>query len=228
MTKFRVLTIFILSSLAFSPPASAQTRRTPPRSPTQQTVTPEMTCPSPLGPGVTSKLSYCDVLAGRDPSGGILITLPPHRGPVTLTLDLHNRQTYSEEQVKANRAFSQYTAVIGVLTMDNTLINRAAVQSEFRNTNDLVERIGGGAGPGGLKAVAPTGKQAVTIKIGEAEDQVSILGEKLTVTRPDGSATYSTAGRPIAVISNVRITYTPAPPKRPAARRPAPATPKSP
>ena len=89
----------------------------------------------------------------------LLIALPPHQGPVTLTFDLHNRHTYSEEQVKANRASARYTAVIGALTLDNTLISRAAVQSEFRKASDLVERIGGGAGPGGVKAVAPTGTE---------------------------------------------------------------------
>ena len=37
-------------------------------------------------------------MTGRDPRGRHLITLPPHNGPVTLTFDLHNRHTYSEEQ----------------------------------------------------------------------------------------------------------------------------------
>ena len=133
-------------------------------------------------------------MTGRDPAAGMLITLPPHRGPVTLTFDLHNRHTYSEEQMKANRAFARYTATIGVLTMDNTLISRAVVQNEFRKAADLVDRIGGGAGPGGVKAVAPTGSEHITITIPEEENQVSLLGEKLTVERADGSATYTLAG----------------------------------
>ena len=119
-----------------------------------------MVCPAPLGVGVTTKLSFCDVMTGRDPAAGVLISLPPHAGPVTLTFNLHNRHTYSDEQVKANRAFARYTATIGVLTMDNTLISRAVVQSEFRTASDLIDRIGGGAGPGGVKAVAPTGSES--------------------------------------------------------------------
>ena len=119
-----------------------------------------MTCPTPLGVGVNSQQAFCDVMSGTDPAGGILILLPPHQGAVTLTFDLHNRHTYSEEQVRANRGFARYTATIGVLTMDNTLISRAAVQNEFRRSEDLVERIGGGAGPGGLKAVAPDRNRA--------------------------------------------------------------------
>jgi hypothetical protein len=179
-----------------------------------------MTCPAPLGIGVRTKLSFCDVMTGRDPAAGILIKLPPHRGPVTLTFDLHNRHTYSEEDVRRKRAYARYTATIGVLTMDNTLISRAVVQTEFRTAADLLDRIAGGAGPNGVKAVAPTGDEPITITIPEEEDQVSVLGEKLTVERLDGAATYSQPGRPIAVISNVVIEYRPAPPppKKPVPR----------
>ncbi len=186
-----------------------------------KTVAPQVSCPAPLGVGVNSKRSYCDVLTGRLPADGILITLPPHTGPVTLTFDLHNRHTYSEEQVQARRAFARYTATIGALTADNTLISRAAIQSEFRTAADLVDRIGGGAGPAGLKAVAPTGVEHVTITIPEAENQVSLLGEKLIVERVDGAATYSSVGRPIAIVSNVMIEYRPAPTTPPPTPAPA-------
>jgi hypothetical protein len=177
-----------------------------------------MKCPTPLGNGVATKLAFCDVMTEKDPAAGVLIALPPHKGPVTLTFNLHNRQTYSEEQVKANRAYARYTATIGVMTMDNTLISRAVVQSEFRNTSDLVDRIGGGAGTGGIKAVAPTGLEAISITIPEGEDQVSILGEKLNQERlvDGGPTSYTSPGRPIAIISNVMIEYRPAPPPKPA------------
>jgi len=199
--------------------AAAQTRRparkpAAPPPPVLKKEAPEMICPTPLGVGVTTKISFCDVMTERDPAAGILIKLPPHKGPVTLTFDLHNRQTYSEEDVKAHRAFARYTASIGVLTMDNTLISRAIVQSEFRTVRDLLDRIGGGAGPGGVKAVAPTGTEPIAITIPEGEDQVSILGEKLTVDRQDGTATFAQPGRPIADISNVMIEYKPAPPAK--------------
>jgi hypothetical protein len=201
-------------------PALSQTRppaRRAAPAPPPTKAAPDMVCPTPLGNGVTTKLSFCDVLTGRDPAAGILIKLPPHRGPVTLTFDLHNRHTYSEEQVQAGRAFSRYTSTIGVLTLDNTLIRRAVVQNEFRTAADLFDRVDGGAGPGGVKAVAPTGVESISIAIPESEDQVSILGEKLLVERQDGNATYSQPGRPIAVISNVMVEYRPGPP-RPAPR----------
>ena len=64
------------------------------------------------------------------------------------------------------------------------------------------------------KAVAPTGSEPITIAIPEAEAQVSLLGEKLAVDRIDGAASYTQAGRPIAVISNVSLEYKPGPPPR--------------
>ncbi len=171
----------------------------------------EFVCPAPLGVGVNTKRAFCDVLTGRIPAEGVIIPLPPHVGPVTLTFDLHNRHTYSEEQNRAKRGFARYTSTIGALTSDNTLISRAAIQSEFRVAADLFDRIGGGAGPGGLKAVAPTGVEPVTITIPEAENSVSLLGEKVSVERAEGAATYSSTGRPIAIISNVMLEYRPAP-----------------
>jgi hypothetical protein len=49
--------------------------------------------------------------------------------------------------------------------------------------------------------------------IPEGEGRVSILGEKLTSERVEGSSTYTSPGRPIAVVSNVQIEYQPAPQK---------------
>jgi hypothetical protein len=174
-----------------------------------------LTCPFVLGDGVQTKRTYCDVPIGMDPAMGIVIALPPHAGDVTLTFDLHNRHTYSAEQVKARKAFSRYTATVGVLTMKNFLLSRAVVLNEFRTEADLVDRISGGSGPGGLKAVAPTGLETITITIPEVNQSVSILGEKLSVIRLDAVDNFTTIGRPIAVISNVRVTYLPPPPPPP-------------
>src|SRR5258706_3733779 len=210
----------VIVVVAIAHPAFAQTRKPPAKTPAPapviapKTIAPDVTCPTPLGVGVKTQITFCEVLAGRDPSGGVLVQLPPHRGTATLTFDLHNLHLYSEEQVKAHRAYARYTATVGVLTMDNTLVSRAVVQSEFRTAADLVDRVGGGAGPGGAKAVAPTGSEPITIMVPEAEAQVSLLGEKLTVDRIDGAATYTQAGRPIAVISNVSLEYKPGPPPR--------------
>jgi hypothetical protein len=214
-----------LAVITLAAPSPAQTRRPPARKPAvaaqpPKKEAPEVICPTPLGVGVNTKLEYCDVMSERDPSAGVIVRIPEHKGPVTLSFDLHNRHTYSEEQVKANRAYSRYTATVGVLTMDNTLLTRAVVQNEFRKVTDFVDRIGGGAGPAGIKAVGPTGTESVSVVIPEEEMQVSVLGEKVTVERVDGTATYTSPGRPVAIISNVMIEYRPAPPPKPAAAAP--------
>jgi hypothetical protein len=215
-----------LVALAIAVPAFAQARKparkvpaAPPAAALKK-VAPEVACPAPLGTGVRTKLAFCEVMAGRDPAGGVVVQIPPHKGAATLTFDLHNLQTYSEEQVKAHRAYARYTATIGVLTMDNTLLSRAVVQNEFRTASDLIDRVGGGAGPGGVKAVAPTGSEPITVAIPEGELSVSLLGEKLSVERVDGAATYTQPGRPIAVVSNMMLEYRPGPPPK-AAKAPA-------
>ncbi len=91
--------------------------------------------------------------------------------------------------------------------LDSILLARAVVASEFRTVEDLIDRIGGGAGPGGVKAVAPTGHARVSVSIPADVDEVSILGERLDVVRLDGRDTFNAPGRPIAIISNVEIDY---------------------
>jgi hypothetical protein len=183
----------------------------------------KVTCPHVLGTGLGSRLEFCDVLTGRNPAEGILIKLPVHRGPLTLTFDLHNRHMYSEDLVKAGKAYANYTSTIGVLTMDGTLLARGVVRSEFRTAKDLVDRIGGGAGPKGMKAVAPVGRERISIDVPEDVIEVSLLGEKMTVLSLNGTETFTSLQRPIAVISNVYVDYQPPPkpPAKPAAKTPA-------
>jgi hypothetical protein len=209
----------------------APARQTPAKPPAASGLTrlqAEVVCSSELGVGLKTGRRFCDVLTGREPAGGVLITIPPHRGPVTLSFELHNRHTYSEELVKAKTAFRDYTATIGVLSMDNTLVDRAVIQSQFRTAADLFDRLPGGAGAGGLKAVAPTGSELITMRLPESVgEQVSVLGEKLRVVRADGAVdTFIAPGRPVAAISNVMVEYRPGPaPKRPAPKKPVPKKP---
>jgi len=201
--------------------AQTQTRRPVPRQvpPVPLKVEEAMVnCPTVLGQGANTGRMFCDVLIERDPKAGVIIPFPPHTGEVTLSFMLHNRHTYSLDEIKNKRAYHRYTASIGVMAFDNTLLSRAVVQNEFRTQADLVDRVLGGSGPGGLKAVAPTGSENIVLRIPEVEQGVSLLGEKLSVIRVDGRDTFETPGRPIAVVSNVIIEYRPAP-----ARRQAPA-----
>jgi hypothetical protein len=226
------LAIALLCATTFAVPApDAQTRKTTPKKSTPAKKAPEpppsriqaeLKCSSELGVGVKTARRFCDVLTGSDPKEGVLVTIPPHRGPVTISFELHNRHTYSAELVKLKQAYRKYTATVGVLTMDNTLVDRAVVQSEFRAEKDLFDRISGGAGPGGVKAVAPSGDEFITIELpANVAEQVSILGEKLSVMNPDGNDTFTSPGRPIATISNVMLEYRPGPPpKKAPAKKP--------
>lgn len=217
----RVMLALLCASFMFNPSLAAQTRKTPAKKapatrkappPIISRIQAELQCPAELGRGVATGRRFCDVLTARDPLEGILITVPPHRGPVKLMFELHARHTYSAELIRQQQAYRKYTATVGVLSMDNTLIGRAIVQSEFRTENDLFDRISGGAGPGGVKAVAPTGDEFITIELpATVTGQVSVLGEKLTVMRPDGTDNFAATGRPIATISNVMLEFTPGP-----------------
>ena len=227
----RVAWLLVCATLAAMPVVDAQTRKPTKKAPSRttkkapeppQTIQAEWQCASELGTGVTTGRRFCDVLTGNSPSQGVLITIPPHRGPVTLSFELHNRHTYSAELVKLKQAYRKYTATVGVLSMDNTLVDRAVVLSEFRTEKDLFDRIGGGAGPGGVKAVAPSGAEPITIELPEdIGEQVSVLGEKLSVVRPDGVDNFVSPGRPIASISNVMLEFRPGPPpKKTPAKKP--------
>jgi hypothetical protein len=180
-----------------------------------------MQCPSILGNGATTQRLYCDILGGTDPAGGLRISLPPRRGPLTLSFTLHNRQTYSASEVKAGRAFARYTATLRVAPAGGgDVIGHAVVRSEFRTERDLVERIAGGAAPGGVKAVAPTGAERVVFDVPAGIDEVSVTGERLTIERVGGTEVVTAAGRPIAIVSEVSIEYRPAPPAPARPRRP--------
>jgi hypothetical protein len=226
-STLRLVAALLVAALVSQPAVWGQTRRRTPARPVPPRTEPaKITCPNVLGEGVQTMRSFCDVsIELADPAKGILIPLPPHTGPVTLMFDLHNRHTYSEALAKSNLGYRRYTASIGVMALDNTLLSRAVVHSEFRTARDLFDRVGGGTGPGGVKAVAPTGMESIVISIGADETSVSIVGEKLTEERLGNSGTFTVEtftapGRPVAVISNVMLEYRPGPAPRTPARRP--------
>ena len=198
-------TAAVIALVLLSLDAVSAQRKPAPRKPAALVTEPaKVKCPEPLGIGARTSATYCFVLAGRETAQGVLVTIPKHVGQATLIFNLHNRHTYSEEDIRAGRAFAQYRAQIGVLTMDGKLLDRGAVQSEFRNARDLFERIGGGAGPGGLKAVAPIGNETVMVTIPAGVTEVSLLGELLDARTSIGRET-ETPGRPVAVVSNVQV-----------------------
>jgi hypothetical protein len=217
----RLLTSFLIAAVLASAPLAAQKRKAPAKKPAARpaaaqlkTITPDVKCPSLIGMGVKTVRSFCDVPAGREPGQGIVVTLPPHVGTGSLTFDLHARHLYSEDEMKRGKAYSRYRATIGVLTMKGDLLDRGAVEAEFRTAADLFDRIGGGAGPGSLKAVAPAGHEQVFVTVPAGVDQVSLLGETLDALTPAGHETAVMPGRPVAIVSNLLFEYRPAPVKR--------------
>jgi hypothetical protein len=220
MGRFLTSAILAASVAAASAPIEAQ--RKPARRPAARvatpvplkTATPEVKCPSLIGMGVKTVRSFCDVPAGRDPAEGIVIGLPRHTGAGTLSFDLHARHVYSADQTKRGNAFARYRAGIGVLSMKGDLLARGAIEAEFRAAPDLFDRIGGGAGPGSLKAVAPLGRELVLVTVPAGVDQVSLLGEMLDALTPAGRESAVMAGRPVAIVSNILFEYRPAPVKR--------------
>jgi hypothetical protein len=222
MSDRRIAAMAVVVSLCAAPVVLAQARRTTAATPAAvQTEPAKVNCSNVLGQGVRTARTFCDVTITREPAEGVIVPLPPHTGAVTLTFDLHNRHTYSEEQARTSRGFRRYTALVGLLASDNTPLGRAVVHSEFRNAKDLFDRVTGGSGPSGVKAVAPTGVESITIVIpaDEPTETVSIVGLRLTEGRIDGSDAFQATGRPIAIISNVMLQYRPAPPPRTPARR---------
>jgi hypothetical protein len=219
----RVAILFLLCAVASGAPAAGpagQQRRTPPApkskpapQPEPKTEPAQIECSELLGTGVKTNASFCFVLAGREPAQGVVVTIPPHVGTATLTFSLHNRHTYSEEEMRAGRGFAKYSAVVAVLTMAGDVLGRGAVQSEFRSAKDLYDRVSGGAGPGGVKAVAPIGNESVVVTIPGDAQEVSLLGEVLESTTAAGRE-VAAPGRPVAIISNVQVEYRPAPPRR--------------
>jgi hypothetical protein len=218
----RVATFLVLSavaSLALADSYEMQRRRVPAAkskpapAPAPKTEPAQIKCSEVLGNGVKTNANFCFVLAGRDPAQGVVVTIPPHTGTATLTFSLHTRHTYSEEEMRAGRGFSKYMAVVAVLTMAGDVLGRGAVQSEFRSAADLYDRVSGGAGPGGVKAVAPIGNESVAVTIPADVQEVSLLGEVLESTTAAGRE-VAAPGRPVAIISNAQVEYRPAPPGR--------------
>jgi hypothetical protein len=171
--------------------------------------TPLMQCPSVLGNGTKSQRLFCDVLIGSYPAGGLRITIPPHEGRATLLFTIHNRQMLPADGAKKDgpAPYARYTAILRVLAPNGSELQKAVVQSEYRSTADIIERIAGGAGPGGVKAVAPTGSEPIVVDLPPGLTEVSLVGERLVIERLDGSETITTAGRPIAVVSQVFVEY---------------------
>lgn len=168
-------------------------------------------CAADLGAGVKSRRTFCDVLVANTPAGSVMMTIPSRTGAATLLFDLHNRFTVPAVAVPPLLAFARHEAVVRVIQQTGDVIGRAAVLREFRSVSDLFDQIGGGGRPGGVKAVAPGPAEAVRFTIPANVSTIGVVGVRLKVVTRSGEETFEAPGRPVAIVSNLRVQYTPAP-----------------
>ncbi len=200
------VTLAAAIAVAVSLPAFAQSKGAA-RGRGPRVATPVIKCAADLGKGVTTQRQFCDVIIADKSTDSILVTVPPHRGAAKLMFDLHNRVAVPPESGLPTQAFARNTSIVSVLGPKGEL-GRGAAVSEFRTVADLYDRLPGGAA-GGTKSVAPGPPTSVEVSVPAGVTLVGIVGERLDVLTKLGKQTYETPGRPIAIISNIRVEVTP-------------------
>jgi hypothetical protein len=166
-------------------------------------------CAAPLGQGVKSSRQFCDVLITQTPADSVIVTIPARSGTATLLFDLHARFSVTSANTPQYIAYAQHLALVTVIRPNGTVIGRGVVNQTYRSPLDLFDQISGGGGPGGAKGIAPGKVEPVSITIPTNVNTVGIVGVTLTVTNRLGEQTSDAPGTPIAIVSNIRLTYTP-------------------
>jgi hypothetical protein len=173
-------------------------------------LTTQHTCAASLGTGVKSRRTFCDVITAAAPAESVSMAVPARTGPATLFFDLHNRFALPVVTRFPGASYTRHEAVVRLIRADGEVLGRAAVIREFRTTADLFDQLAGGGRPGGVKGVAPGPPEAVRFAIPAGVVAVGIVGERLRVrTATGGDDTYDAPGRPVAIVSNVRLDYRP-------------------
>lgn len=168
-------------------------------------------CAAPLGSGTKTRRPFCDVLIGTRPGESVAMQIPAHVGSATLQFDLHNRFAVPAIAVPSPLTFARHEAVVAIIRPNGAVLGRAAVAREFRSITDLFDQIAGGGRTGGVKTVAPGAVEAVRLTIPAGVPTIGIVGQRLRVMTRASDEVFDTPGRPVAIVSNVRIDYRPAP-----------------
>ena len=205
MRVFLIAAAFVAAA-SLTAHGAAQTRATKP--PASRTST-AFVCAADLGNGVASRRRFCEVTVATVPTGSVSVTIPAHTGPATLMFDLHNRFMVPATPLDPGLAFVRQVAVAAVIKQTGDVIERAAVERDYRTPADLFDRIAGSARGAAPKAVAPGQPMPFRITIPAGVGIVGIVGARLEEWRPSGRAAFDSPGRPIAIVSNVRVDYTP-------------------
>jgi hypothetical protein len=167
------------------------------------------TCAAELGTGTASRRRFCDVVVASVAAESVSVVIPPHSGPATLLFDLHNRFTVDPAPADMALAFMRHAAVVAVIRQTGDIIERMAVTRDYRSPKDLFDRISGAARGAPPKAIAPGAPQAMRVTIPAGVGAIGIVGARLEEWRAAGRAAFDSPGRPIAIVSNVRVEYTP-------------------
>jgi len=182
---------------------TGQTGRKPAKRTTQTAV-----CASSLGAGVKTNRQFCDVIIASSAAESVSMTIPARTGAATLMFDLHNRFPVPAASIDPVQAFTSHVAVVAVIKSTGELIERTAVSREYRTMADLFDRIAGPARGGLPKNIAPGQPQPVRVTIPAGITGIGIVGTRIEEWRASGRFTYDNP-RPIAIVSNWRIEYTP-------------------
>ena len=167
------------------------------------------TCAASLGMGLKSKREFCDVIIATVPKNSVAVSIPAHTGTATLMFDLHNRFVLPAA-IAPGLSYARHEAIVTVVKANGDVINRAAVVREFRGLSDLFDQITGGGQPGGVKAVAPGPAEPIRFVIPAGVNAIGIVGSRLqTLTRLGGDEVFESPGRPVAIVSNVRVEFKP-------------------
>lgn len=200
MSRAVIVAVVVASAAAFAP---GQRRGG------ATTVTAAATCAADLGLGAASKRRFCDVVIAATASDSVVVTVPAHAGRATLMFDLHNRFTLPAATASPAEAFARHSAQIAVTGADAAIIHRAVVTREFRSLQDLFDRIGEGGRAGGVKGVGPGEPVPVTMELPAGIGSAGIIGVRLEEFTFGTTEAYDAPGRAIAIVSNLRLQYTP-------------------
>jgi YD repeat-containing protein len=164
------------------------------------------TCAFDLGAGVRTKQRFCDVVVANTGAESVALPVPTRSGAASLLFDLHPRVQLQAGATNPVDAFVRSAAVVAVVRATGDVIDRAAVIAEYRSPSDLFDRFPG-SGPDGYKIVAPGAPEPVRVAIPAGVTAVGIVGVRVELTTARVRYTYDAPGRPVAIVSNLRIEY---------------------
>ncbi len=169
----------------------------------------DIRCAADIGTGVKTKRPFCDVVIGTTPAESVAMTIPPHTGTATLRFDLHNRFDVPAATLPPAMVYARHLAIVAVIRPTGELIGRAVVAGDFRSTDNLFDRILADPRSGAVRAVAPGPPEAISVTVPAGVSSVGIVGTRLNLVRRAGEEGYDTPGRPVALVSRVRVEYRP-------------------